>query len=91
MTYLRTYASGVAEQTILSWKNDYSSFKKYLMCRIAYNVTLAKMLGDEKINNIYERFFIEGRQEFIDLYNEKVQPEFGEMLNKYEAVHWANG
>jgi hypothetical protein len=83
--------SGQADlSTMLTkWKNDPKLMATYMRQRIAYAITLAKMLGDEYINVVEDRFFTaEQHRQFDDSYNNinRTRP-LEDMRNKYRDAH----
>ena len=77
------------EKKILNWKNNQENLRNYLLCRLAYNFVLFRMLQDENIYSIEERFFsYENRRNFTQLYEEKdIKPRFGDLAEKFKIAH----
>ena len=87
--YLNEYSILDLEKEVDSWINDQKILKNYLLCSLAYNFVLFKMLQDENIYSIEERFFsYDNYQNFIQLYEKKgIQPEFAAFAEKFKKAH----
>lgn len=87
--YLNGYFNLNFEEEIFNWKNNQENLRNYLLCRLAYNFVLFKMLQDENIYSIEERFFsYDNYQNFIQLYEKKgIQPEFAAFAEKFKKAH----
>lgn len=88
--YLQDYATGLKEEQISSMRNDPAQFQDYVISLIKYQISLARMLKDEGIRNVEERFFKEFRTEFTQLYDSVVLPPYIKMLEKYQTAHGQN-
>ena len=87
--YLNEYSILDLEKEVDSWINDQKILKNYLLCSLAYNFVLFKMLQDENIYSMEERFFsYENRRNFTQLYEEKdIKPGFAVFAEKFKKAH----